>query len=83
MMGAFARLQLALLDADDKTVDLIFAAFAPAAATAAAGKRPLSKRRTAKAMKLALALLDPDRISPVSASSGKGRTRHRPCKSGK
>ena len=78
-MGAFARLQLALLDADDATVNLIFSAFAPAAP----GVRPLSKRRMAKAMKLALALLDPDRISPVSASSGKGRTRLRPCKSGK
>ena len=81
-MGAFARLQLALLDADDATDNLIFSAFAPAAP----GVRPLSKRRMAKAMKLALALINSDRfpqIPPVSAdSTRRGPTPGRPRKSG-
>ena len=81
-MCAFAHLQLKLLDADDKTADLIFAALAPPAA----GKRPLSARRMKKAMKLARALLDSDRfpqIPPVSADpTRRGPTPGRPRKSG-
>jgi hypothetical protein len=77
-MGAFAHLQLALLDVDDATRDLIFAAFAPAA-----GVRPLSVRRTKKAMALALALLDSDRIPPVfRTKAGKADARQRPRKPG-
>jgi hypothetical protein len=83
-MGAFARLQLALLDVDDKTADLIFAAFEPAAATAAAGRRPLSARRMKKAMKLALALLDSDGDSNSVSRTKAGKTdaRQRPHKPG-
>jgi hypothetical protein len=75
-MGAFAHLQLALLDVDDATRDLTYAAFAPAAA----GKRPLSKRRMAKAMKLVRALLnesDGDSNSVSRVRAGKAATRQR------
>jgi hypothetical protein len=56
-MGAFAHLQLKLLDADDATVTLIFSVFTPPAP----GKRAPSKRKVERALRLALALINSDR----------------------
>jgi hypothetical protein len=78
-MGAFARLQLALLDVDDKTADLIFSVFAPPAP----GKRPPSKRKVARALRLALALINSDRSDQFpQIQRGKADARQRPRKPG-
>jgi hypothetical protein len=79
-MGAFARLDLALRDVDDKTADLIYAAFAPAAP----GVRPPSVRRMRRATKLALALLDSRQEFHQfpQIQRGKADARQRPRKPG-
>jgi hypothetical protein len=78
-MGAFARLQLALQDADDATVNLIFSVFAPPAP----GKRAPSKRKAERALRLALALINSDRSHQFpQIQRGKADARQRPRKPG-